>query len=82
MLGSFVHFFSNVDKLVELARNSEFRKFLANPKVQELLKDESFREAVQSNNMAQLAAHQDFLGLIQDPEIRALLENLKKSVEG
>ena len=69
-------FFGNLNDLIKLARDQDFQKFLANPKIQELMKDPEFQKAVTEKNVLKLTSHPEFSELMKDPEIRSALEKL------
>ena len=71
-----IGFFGNLNDLIKLAQDQDFRKFLGNPKVQVLMKDPQFQKAVQEKNVFKLTAHPEFSELMKDPEIRSALEKL------
>lgn len=66
--------FRNFDDLVQLAKDENFRRFLGNPKVQALLRNEEFKRAVQEKDFSKLTTNAEFRELLEDPEIRSALE--------
>ena len=85
MTAPFGNFFGHFDDFLKVARDENFKKFLANPKVQQLMNDAAFKKAVEEKNMFKLMAHQEFTALMRDPEVRETLtvlsRNLKKPDE-
>ena len=83
MLGNFFNGMmgnlNNMGQFLKLAKDENFRKFLAYPKVQELMKDPQFKTSVQSKDMTQLMNNTKFTELMKDPEIRNVLQNLSHS---
>lgn len=73
--------FKDLSKLAQLSQDENFRKFLANPKVQELMLDEEFKKAVQQKNMMKLVSNAKFSELMRDPEIRTSLEAFGKGLK-
>ena len=74
-------FFSNINDLIKLARDEDFQKFLANPKVQVLMKNSEFQRAVKEKNISQLTLNPEFSELVKDPEVRTTLENLGRKFQ-
>lgn len=72
--------FGDLDTLLKLARDEEFRKFFKDARVQALLADPGFKKAVQEKNMFQLASHPKFNQLMQDPDFRSTLEGVIKKI--
>ena len=70
--------FGDFGEIIKLARDENFRRFLTNPKVQELMKEDEFKQAVQEKNMFKLMSNGRFMEVMKDPEIRSALEALNK----
>ncbi len=70
--------FGNFNELLKLAKDENFQKFLSNPKVQILMRNEEFKRAVQEKNIFKLLENAEFRELLEDPEIRAALEKVNK----
>ena len=71
-------FFQNWNELSKLAQDEDFRKFIAHPKVQGLMKNDGFKQAVQEKNVFKLIANPEFNELLRDPEVRVVLEGMGK----
>lgn len=71
----------NLENLTKLFQDEHFRKFLANPKVQNLMKDADFKRVVEEKNVFKLMSHQGFTELMKDPEIRTALEGMGKQLK-
>jgi len=69
---------SQFGNLIQFAKDENFRKFMSDPRVQELMKNKSFKEAVQEKNVFKLMSNEEFTELLKDPEIRLTLEDMKK----
>lgn len=70
------------EKLGRLLQDGNFRKLVENPKVQELLRDESFIKAAQSKNIFKLITNPVFRQIMQDDELRGILLQLNTSASG
>jgi len=75
---SFAESFGNFVDLLNLAKDENFQKFLTNPKVQGLMKNEECKRAVQEKNMFKLMASQEFTKLLNDPEIQSALQGIQQ----
>ncbi len=76
--GSFGKPFGDFNNLLKLAKDENFKKFLAHPKVQTLMRNEEFKRAVQEKDVFKLMGNQEFRELLQDPEIRSALDEMNK----
>jgi len=63
----------NFQAAASCLKDENFRKLLAHPKFQALLKDPEFREAVQSKNYLKLMSHPELRSLGEDAELRELM---------
>ncbi len=75
---SFPNPFGNLNDLINIAKDENFRKFLSNPKVQALMKDPEFEKAVKEKNMMKLMSNPEFMGVMKDPELRMALEQMQQ----
>lgn len=75
--GSFGKWFQNFGDLLKLTQDEDFRKFLANPKVQTLMENEGFKRAIQEKNISKLMANPEFSEILSDPEVRTALEGMQ-----
>jgi len=71
----------------KLMKDDNFKALMAHPKVQELLKDPEFREAIKGQDFSALQSHPKFSGVMSDPELVKLisklnLQDLMKGEEG
>jgi len=78
MASSFGNLFNNMGDVLKLVQDKDFRKFLSDPRVQELMKDEGFKQAVQNKDFSDLQSNQSFMELMKDPEIRSCIEKFGK----
>lgn len=75
---SFPNPFSNLNDLINIAKDENFRKFLSHPKVQALMKDPEFEKAVKEKNMMKLMSNPEFMSVMKDPELRTALEQMQQ----
>ena len=71
-------FIKGLDTLKQLMDTEEGRKVLAHPKIQTLLENEDFKQAIQEKDIAKLVNHPEFMELTQDLEFRELLAKIKQ----
>ena len=69
------------ERLVPLAKDENFRKFLSDSRVQALLKDKEFEKAVKEKDIFKLMSHQEFSKVLKDPEIALALEQMRQKYE-
>jgi hypothetical protein len=65
--------------LSKLAADKNMQTLFAHPKVQKLLQDPKFQDAVRQKNIFKLMANTDFQQLLKDPEIQNLARQFKLS---
>ena len=60
----------------KLMADENFRAFMTHPKIQELLKDPEFQEALKKQDTSKLFSHPKFASLRNDPELAQLASRL------
>lgn len=60
----------------KLMQDETFKTFIAHPKVQELFKDEEFKEVAKSRDFNKILAYPKFATLMRDPEIAPLMAKI------
>ena len=60
----------------KLMKDENFRAFISNPKVQEMMRDPDFQDAVKKQDGARLMANPRFAALKSDPELSELLSRV------
>ncbi len=71
----------NFNDLLKLARDEHFQKFMMHPKVQSLMKDKEFEQAVKEKNFIKLMNHAEFANVLKDPEVASALEQMRKKFD-
>lgn len=59
-----------------LMQDENFRAFIAHPKVQELFRDDDFKEVAKTKDFAKILAHPKFAQLMKDPELAAMMAKI------
>ena len=67
---------SQMQMMQKLMQNEHFRAFIAHPKVQELFKDEAFKDIAKLRDFSKIVAEPKFAALMRDPEVAALMAKL------
>lgn len=65
--------------LSKLAADKNMQALFSHPKVQRLLQDPRFQDAVRQKNIFKLMANAEFQELLKDPEIQNLARQFKPS---
>jgi hypothetical protein len=68
--------FQQIQMMQKMMKDENFRKLMANPRVQELIKDQDFVKAMQDKDTDKLATNPRLLELQKDPELRELISKL------
>ncbi len=74
MFGKFKDMMSQAQMAQQLMKDKNFMAFISHPKVQELLRDPEFQEAVKKQDQSRLLSNPRFAALQQDPELAGLLK--------
>ncbi len=76
MFGNMKDMAQQMQMMQKLMQNPDFRAFISHPKVQELFKDDEFKEVAKSRDMMQITTHPKFMALMKDPELAALMAKI------
>ena len=60
----------------KLMKDEDFKALITHPKVQQVVQDPEFLEAVKSKNWGKMAANPRLASLMRDPEVAPLLAKL------
>lgn len=60
----------------KLMQDQNFKAFISHPKVQELFKDDDFKEIAKTKDFARILAHPKFALLMRDPELASLMAKI------
>ena len=76
MFGHLNGMMGNFQMMQKLMRDENFKTFIAHPKVQELFKDEEFKEVAKTKDFSKILSHPKFATLMQDSKLSALMAKI------
>ncbi|MDP3920220.1 MAG: hypothetical protein Q8R76_05390 [Candidatus Omnitrophota bacterium] len=82
MFGAFQSYGEMMKALMQLMKDERFRKLMANPKVQGLLKDPEFLQLAQAKDITKIKDHPKFGSVMNDPEVAELMSRFKERTHG
>ena len=63
----------NAQMIQKMMKDENFKAFISHPKVQELFRDDEFKDVAKTRDFSKIMAHPKFMALSQDPELAALM---------
>ncbi len=76
MFGQLNGMMGNFQMMQKLMRDENFKVFISHPKVQELFKDEEFKEVAKTKDFSKILSHPKFAVLMQDSELASLMAKI------
>ncbi len=76
MFGHLNGMMGNIQMMQKLMRDENFKAFISHPKVQELFKDEEFKEVAKTRDFSKIFSHPKFATLMREPELSSLMAKI------
>jgi len=76
MFGKMKDFMGQFQMMQNLMKDENFRNFVSHPKVQELFKDEAFKEVAQTKDFSKILSYPKFAELMKDPELASMMAKI------
>ena len=73
MFGGMKDMMGQFQMMQRLMQNPDFKTFISHPKVQELFKDDDFKDVAKTKDFTKILAHPKFAALMRDPELAGLM---------
>ena len=76
MFGKLNGMMGNFQMMQKLMQDENFKAFISHPKVQELFKDEEFKEVAKTRDFSKIFSHPKFVALMREPELSSLMAKI------